>query len=472
MNRSVASLGLLGAALGALGLVWITHGTGIVGDDHDRHIGIPDELVMPLQVRAAYNGERAFFQYRWPAERPGIHMDVFRYEGGKWVKYGEDIPGPQEHIFLEDRVAMMVDDGGVPEFARYGGYIAIGDGLDSMTHAADGDAVEAHPYLGGEKKQEVVTKYLPQTRQNPGDWASMVGEDRLKAQREAGYFLDFWHWRGHRSNVLGSADDQYIADIRGGDKGKSGWSTNWDGDHKQPKFMFDPERTGRVANNWDDLTSGRVGQDDIYYLTADTMTEFDPDHPWKEGDTLPRRVLRPYEGSRADITTASGKGRWENGYWEVTLSRLMDTGNPLDDKIFREGGAYNIAMAVHRNASGLRWHYVSLPLTVGFGRNADMVAERFAGDTPAWNQAWHSVKLFYPGQVNWPLLTSQRHAGKPMIERGIPVKHYHNEEQLARYGVEIEFDDEIRAQWWLTMLAGLFMFAGVGFGLTRLAARK
>lgn len=107
MNRSVASLGLLGAALGALGLVWITHGTGIVGDDHDRHIGIPDELVMPLQVRAAYNGERAFFQYRWPAERPGIHMDVFRYEGGKWVTYGEDIPGPQEHIFLEDRVAMM-----------------------------------------------------------------------------------------------------------------------------------------------------------------------------------------------------------------------------------------------------------------------------------------------------------------------------------------------------------------------------
>jgi hypothetical protein len=471
MNKSIVSLGLLGATLGALGLVWITNGQGIVGDDHDRHIAIPDQLVMPLQIRAAYNGERIFFQYRWPAERPGIHMDVFRHENGVWSRYGEDIPGPQEHIFLEDRIAMMIDDGGVPEFARYGGYITIGDGLDGMTDAADEGAVEGHPYMGGVLKQDVVTKYLPQTRQRPEDWQSVVGADRLKAQREAGYFLDFWHWRGHRSNALGFSDDQYIADIRGGDSGRSGWSTNWDNELKQPRFMFDPQRTGRAAHSWDDLNSGAVGQDDTYYLTADTMTEFDPAYAWREGDTLPRRVVRPYEGSRADITTA-GRGRWENGYWEVTLSRLMDTGDSLNDKIFRDGGAYNLAMAVHRHASGLRWHYVSLPLTVGLGRDAEMGAVRFEGDTPAWNQPWHVVKLFYPGQVNWPLLTSERHAGKPMIERGVPVKHYHNEEQLARYGIEIEFDDQIRAQWRLTLIAGLFMFTGVGFGLMRRLAQK
>lgn len=471
MDRSVVSLGLLGAALGALGLVWINNGQGIVGDDHDRHIAIPDELMMPLQVRAAYDGERILFQYRWPAERPGIHMDVYRYEGGQWVKYGEDIPGPQEHPFLEDRVAMMVDDGSVPEFSRYGGYITIGDGLDGMTDAADEDEVEAHPWLGAARKQDVVTKYLPQTRKHPGEWGSVVAEERLKAQREAGYFLDFWHWRGHRGNALGFADDQYVADIRGGDAGRSGWSTNWDAEAKRPKFMYDPASTGRRANKWDDLVSGRVGQDDVYYLSPDTMIEFDPDHAWQEGDTLPRRLVRNYEGSRADILT-SGRGRWENGFWEVTLERLMDTGNPLEDKIFREGGVYDIAMAVHRHATGLRWHYVSLPLTVGLGREATVVAERFTGAAPTWNQPWHTVKLFYPGQVNWPLLISQRHAGKPMIERGVPVKHYHNEEQLARYGIEIEFDEPIRSQWRLTLLAGLFMFVGVGFGLTRLQPKN
>ncbi len=471
MNRSAISTALLGASLTALGLVWIFNGQGIVRVDHDRNIAIPEELVMPLQVRAAYNGERIFFQYRWPAQRPGIHMDVFRYEGGKWVKYGEDIPGPQEHIFLEDRVAMMVDDGGVPEFARYGGYIAIGNGLDGMTEAADGDEVVAHPYLGDVKKQEVVTKYLPQTREQPGNWASMIPEERLKAQREAGYFLDFWHWRAHRGNPLGFSDDQYIADIRGGDPGRSGWSTNWDGERKQPRFMFDPETTGRRANQWNDLTNGRAWQDDIYYLSADTMVEFDPDHAWQEGDTLPRRLIRSYEGSRADITT-NGRGRWDDGHWEVTLSRLMDTGDPLNDKIFREGGAYSIAMAVHRHAAGLRWHYVSLPLTVGLGRDADLSAQRFDGDTPHWTQPWHTLKLFYPGQVNWPLLTSRRHAGKRMIERGVPVKHYHNEEQLARYGIEMEFDEQIRTQWRLTLFAGLFMFVGVGLGLARLHSTK
>lgn len=453
-----------------LGLAWVFNGKGVIRNDHAKHIHIPEELTVPFQVRAAYNGERIFFQYRWPSERPGIHNDVYKYEGGKWVKYGDDQPGPQKHVFLEDRVAMMVDDGGVPEFAHYGGYVAIGSNLDSFSNAAEKKEVESHSYLGKEKAQVAVTKYLPQSRERPDDWKSVVSEGRLTALRKAGYFLDLWHWRAHRSNVLGYADDQNIAEFRGGDSGKNGWSTNWDKEKKQPKFMFDPKRTGRFANNVDDLSSGRVGQDDYYYLSDDTKTAYDPKHEWKEGDVLPLRVLRPFEGSMADIRTV-GKGRWRDGFWEVTLSRLMDTGDPLNDKAFHERGVYDLAFAVHRHATGLRWHYVSLPLTMGLGRTADFNALRFEGDTPKWNQPWHTVKLFYPGQVSWPLLTSERHPGKPMIERGIPVRHYHKEEQLSRYGIEVEFLPEIVAQWRLTLLAGLFMFVGVGFGLLRLQSR-
>lgn len=467
MNKSTTSLGLLGAMFLALGLAWILNGQGIVRNDHGRDIHIPEPLVVPLQIRAAYNGERIFFQYRWPAERPGIHNDVYKYEGGKWVKYGESQPGPQQHVFLEDRVAMMVDDGHVPEFARYGGYVAIGGGMDSFTNAADKRNVEDHPHLGKARGQSAVTKYLPQTREHPEDWSSVVSEGRLTALKKAGYFLDLWHWRAHRSNVLGFADDQNIAELRGGDPGKNGWSANWDKEKQQPKYMFDPERTGRVANTWDDLSSGRIGQDDIYYLSDETKAPFDPNQPWKEGDVLPLRVLRTYEGSMADIRT-HGRGRWQEGYWEVTLSRLMDTGDPLNDKSFEEGHIYNLGLAIHRHATGLRWHYVSLPLTIGLGMAADFQAQRFEGDDPPWPQPWHTVKLFYPGQVNWPLLTSDRHPGKPMIERGIPVKHYHKEEQLARYGIEVEFLDEIKGQWRLTLFAGLFMFAGIGFGLLRL----
>lgn len=468
MNRCALSVALLVALCITLGLAWVFNGQGVIRADHDRNIEIPRTLTMPFQVRAAHNGEYIFFQYRWPAERPGIHMDVYRFEGGKWVEYGEDKPGPQDHIFLEDRVAMMVDDGGVPEFARYGGYVSIGAGLDGMTSAADEAEVGAHPYLGVHRKQSVVSKYLPQTREQPQDWSTVTTESRLAALRKAGYFLDFWHWRGHRSNIFEQADDQSIGELRTGDPGKNGWSTNWDKERKQPKYMFDPARTGRQALSWDELSNGKIGQDDIYYLAEDTMIEYDPQHSWKEGDVLPRRVLRNYQGSMADIRTVDGRARWKDGFWEVTLARRMDTGDALHDKAFLEGGVYNLAFAVHRNATGLRWHYISLPVTVGLGREADFNALQFEGPAPNWSQPWHEIKLFYPGQVSWPLLNSDLHPGKPMIQRNIPVKHYHNEEQLAHYGVEIEFLNEIQRQWWLTLIAGLFMFAGVGFGLHRL----
>lgn len=468
MNKPALSLSLLGAMFLALALAWIFNGQGSIKDDQERDIAIPTTLEIPLQVRVAYNAERIFFQYRWPAQRPGIHMDVYKFEGGKWVEYGENKPGPQEHVFLEDRVAMMVDDGGVPEFAHYGGYVTIGGGLDSFSNAATGKDVEAHPYLGKNKKQAVVTKYLPLTRERAQDWSSVVPQERLEVLRKAGYFLDLWHWRGHRSNVLEFSDDQHIAELRAGDPGKSGWSTNWDKDSKQPKYMFDPARTGRIANSWQDLSSGKVGQDDPYYLSAATMVAFDPNQAWKEGDVLPKRVLRDFEGSMADIRTVGGRGRWKDGFWEVTLSRAMDTGDALNDKAFAEGKVYNLAFAVHRNATGRRWHYISLPFSLGLSREADFNALRFDGETPAWTHAWHEAKLFYPGQVNWPLLVSKFHPGQSQIKQGIPVRHHHNERQLAHYSIEIEFLDQIKMQWRMTLLAGLFMFLGVGFGLYRL----
>jgi hypothetical protein len=56
------------------------------------------------------------------------------------------------------------------------------------------------------------------------------------------------------------------------------------------------------------------------------------------------------------------------------------------------------------------------------------------------------VTLFYPGQVSWPHLNSAQHAGADNDRaEGVPVKFRHSEAQLAHYGVEAEFRDEIRA---------------------------
>ena len=456
----------------ALAFAWWSQGKGVVKNDLSRNIFIPRELTMPLQVKSAYNGRQMFFRYRWPSERPGIYHDMLRYQGGKWVRYGGSVPGPQPQGIYEDRVTMLVDDGSVPEFARYGGYITIGDRMRFFTDEAPADAVKAHPYLGKKKKQKEVGKYLPATRTDVNDWASVVPESDLAALRKAGYFLDLWHWRAHRSNPIDKSDDQFVAEARYGDSGKGPFFTNWDKAKAQPKLMFDPEKTGQTAIKWSDLESRKLGFDDRYYLREDQAVPFDPDREWVDGDVIPRRVLRAGEGSRADISV-SGKGRWNDGFWDVTLVRAMDTGQPLEDKAMVDKSTYTVAFAVHRNATGSRWHYVSLPVTLGLERESELVATRFEGDEPDWKQPWYDLTLFYPGQVSWPrLVNRERHPGASSIAKGVPVKFRHSEKQLSLYGVEMEFEDEIRSQWLLTLVAGLVLIAAFGAALMLATNRK
>ena len=111
----------------ALGYSWLTHGTGIVRSDPERHISVPAALTMPLRVQVAHNGTDVLFRYRWPAPNAGIFHDMLRFEDGAWRVRGAAVPGSQPDGLHEDRVAMMLDDGSVPEFGRYGGYVAIGN---------------------------------------------------------------------------------------------------------------------------------------------------------------------------------------------------------------------------------------------------------------------------------------------------------------------------------------------------------
>ena len=454
-----------------LGLSWLTHGTGVIKNDVARNIFIPKELTTPLQVKAAYNGRDIFFRYRWPTRQPSIYHDMIRFEGGKWVRQGASIAGPEPKGIYEDRLAMLVDDGSVPEFGKYGGYITVGDRMRFFTNEATAAEVKAHPYLGQKRNQAEVGKHLPATRRDINDWASVVPEEELAMLRKAGYFLDLWHWRAHRSNPIGASDDQFVFDARYGDAGKGPFSDNWDAEKQQPKFMLDSQRTNRHALSWDDLMQHKLGFDDVYFISEDTAVPFDATYAWKDGDTIPRRLLQKGDGSHADITVV-GQARWKDGYWDLTLKRAMDTGKPADDKILLDKRVYDVAFAVHRDTLGSRWHYVSLPFTLGLGRAADIVAARFDGNEPTWNQDWTAITLFYPGQVSWGHLNSVKHSGAENIKKGVPVKYRHSEIQLAHYGVEAEFADAIRRQWLFTMIAGVLLIAGFGVGLNGLLGRK
>lgn len=441
----------------------VTHGTGVVRDDPSRNIWIPDELTMPLSLQVAFNDQEIFFRYRWPADRPHLHAELLRFTDGRWQRHLSPASWPGPDNVHEDRLSMMVDDGSVPAFQRYGGYITVGANMRDFT-PEPGD----HNAEDGYRR-----KYLPATRLDPEDWYSIADADTLDTLRNAGYFLDLWHWRAHTSNPLQHADDQHVSWFRLFDSGAAPYTSNWDGAAAQPRFMFDPEQTGTRALRWEDITvAAPEGTETPHYLDERAAVAFDPHHPWQEGDTLPAQMLREPSGARA-VIRVQGEGRWADGHWDVTLHRALDTGYPQEDKIFREKGVYDIAIAVHRDGSASRWHYVSMPLQIGLDQKADLVAARISAEWPDWATVpGHEVKLFYPGQVSWPRLTSEIHAGSRYIATGVPVRFRHKEAQLAQYGVEIEFETEIRRQWWLSLLSGLMLIASFVLSVRLALARQ
>ncbi len=250
-------------------------------------------------------------------------------------------------------------------------------------------------------------------------------------------------------------------------------TANWDSATEQPLNMFDPDVAGSTALSIGAVAGGDVGFNDIYYLSADTAVPFDPAIAWKNGDTIPRRYLRPATGSRGDVAEPS-VARWRNGFWDVTLVRAMDTGDPLEDKIFRDGGNYDLAFAVFRNASTMRWHYVSLSVSLGLEEPAQLVAERIKpGTEPDWAQPWTEIKTFYPGQVTWGRLTDARqHPGADRIAARVPVAYRHSEAQLAMYGVQVEFAKEIKRQGIWTLIASLSLIVGLCININLLMRRR
>ena len=430
----------------------------VIRDDPDRNIEIPASLLHTMRVKAAYNDDTMFFRFELPTEEPAWYHDYLIYEGGgRWRRQGRSPAGREPELIYEDRITFFLDDGGVPEFARWGGFVTVsGREMRFFTEEARGQDVTRIPRFAG---QDDVRKWLPETRTDPHDWTTVKSDEELEALRRAGYFLDLWHWRAHRSNPIGWSDDQYILDYRWSDSGRGAYTTNWDDEQGRPAYMFDPEKTGQHAMRWEVVQ--RQGYDQHDYLRyalvlgngeiEGNAVLFDPGHDWQPGDVIPRRLLRAPEGSRGAIRA---NGTYRDGAWHVDLWRAMDTGSPFDDKALAHGGLYQIAFAAHILATGSRWHYVSFPLTLGLGREADIRAARFSGDAPPWAEVeWFDLKLFYPGQIDWSHLIAEGHAGAKNIARGEPVQVGHDEETIAQYAVQSQFRGEIRAQWRQTVLA-------------------
>ena len=326
-----------------------------------------------LTVQAAYDKEYIYLNASWPthAMEAGVFHDYKGYKDGKWSTYAigrtyKDVREGKAKVSYEDRFNFMLGDnkGTVANFANQGCWVTCHNSMRDAPNEPTKDQVEAHPVLGkaGMKKSD-IRKYLPETRtaiDDAGGWDKLKDKAALDALMDKGAFLDLWQARAYRSIPVGKADDSYVFQYRNFDKGKKPFDSNWDGEKKQPKFMFDPAKNGGKAA----LSEAQFRDPKAPKLDNTNSVPFDAAKV-KDGDVLPGFILNTkQEGSAADLNAS---GTWANGMWTMTIWRKLNTGQK-DDVALTAGQTYPVGFSVHDDASTTRFHYVSLPLRLSLGK--------------------------------------------------------------------------------------------------------
>jgi hypothetical protein len=330
-------------------------------------------------VQAAYDAENLYFRFQWPTNmnRPGDMHNYMRYDGEKWAFYGgprssKKVRNGSQPPLYEDRLAIMIDDGSVPNFKEQGCWLTCHTGMRDMPDQPSRADVEAHPVLGksGLKKHD-VRKFLPLSRTDDNaSWDKVKSAKETDELKALGKFVDLMQWRAARSNPVGMADDGYVLQYRLFDAGKKMFGWNVDRKTMTPKYMFDATKVGSKALKVADIDDKSKPHAIIKEQNA---VPYDANAGWKEGDVLPGRLLTTaVEGSAGDNTSA--KGVWKDGVWTVVFTRTLDTGHPKDDKIMKEGGVYTVGFAVHDDNVTTRFHHVGFPLSLGIGAKADIEA--------------------------------------------------------------------------------------------------
>ena len=279
----------------------------VAGERLEPHPIAGKQNVVDLAIQAAHDSENLYFRFKWKTKNPypGIAHPHWQFDGKAWKAMGwpklhKKVWGDKQPAIYEDRLSMMIDDGSVPMFKEQGCWLTCHDGMRDMQDLAETADVKAHPLLGKVLKKKDVRKYLPASRTDEAvSWDKTKSAEEIAKIKAAGGFVDLMHWRGHRSNPVGMADDGYVLEYRLFDKGKKMFSKNWDKKAKQPKYMFDESKVGFKSRTLDQI---RDTSQPPAVIPEQNAAKFDPGAGWKKGDMLPQYYVTRAgaKGSAAD----------------------------------------------------------------------------------------------------------------------------------------------------------------------------
>ena len=243
-----------------------------------------------VEAQALYSETDVWFRFQWPDATQDIGRP-WQYDGTKWALSSRK----------SDRIGLLWPIGTVGRFEQRGCYAAC--------HRDTADADKSTPI------DDKAYMILPRPEDKADNW-QWTGESSAPVNQVG----DFWF-----AGVLSNPDSKSSA-IRS-DEGAGGTTNNAvAAPGVGPAKMQDPAKKPTYGAS--------------YITPADAIpldiTKF------KAGDSVPRRFVTPWTGSKGDIKSSA---TYAAGKWTVVFNRKLDTGN-ADDVKFVPGQSYLFQIAV------------------------------------------------------------------------------------------------------------------------------